>query len=767
MESIKGVDFCGNPFYIARHLLRIDNYKHLKIVVVCPKSKETLLRKQLGNKLTVCRIESVRYLYYLAVAGFLVNDTTFPIYFSRRNEQKYLNTWHGIPLKTLGRKTAKDNITSVVNIQRNFFHTTHILAPNHHTESVLLKDYMIEHLWYGQVLRIGYPRNDVLALRQSFSNKNSNVIHVAFMPTWRGTLATAVKESKLKIEELRSLLDYLEKELPSNFVFWVKLHPQARCNIDLTKYKKIKTFPNNRETYEHLSSCHALVTDYSSVLFDFAVTQKPIFLLIEDIEKYRKERDFCIELNSLPFKQIRTQEDLVVNLSVLTKKNALQTREYTNFIDTYCPYDDGKCTKKTCKLFFLDENINNTQSVNNTDAKLNVAIYGGSLLNNGITASIKNLLSIVDTERYNFFLLFEKAGGEKNNPEYLYRLKHDIGFIPIQKCLAVDFIDAIKLTMRELLLKKWDKCDKFIIDLWTRERRRIFGVSQIDVFINYDGYTRQVAFLMLQPWKKKILFMHNDMAQELKASRVNDPRTLHLSYQLADKIATVREGLETSYCDEFNDIRERVIYVPNTLSTDCLIKSKGLLSESYQKEYESINFDYITQVLSSEGKFRFINLARFSPEKGQLRLIEAFEQVWDNYPDVQLFIVGAHGKLFFEVYQRAQSSRAKDSIFVVVGTANPFPIVSRMDAMVFSSFYEGIGLVLYEAFALGLPVISTDIPGPSELLNQGYGLVVNNNVNGLVYGMEAALDGKIPGRPYDFETHNQFALKQFYKLIEV
>jgi CDP-glycerol glycerophosphotransferase len=132
-----------------------------------------------------------------------------------------------------------------------------------------------------------------------------------------------------------------------------------------------------------------------------------------------------------------------------------------------------------------------------------------------------------------------------------------------------------------------------------------------------------------------------------------------------------------------------------------------------------------------------------------------------------LFIVGAHGKLFFEVYQRAQSSRAKDSIFVVVGTANPFPIVSRMDAMVFSSFYEGIGLVLYEAFALGLPVISTDIPGPSELLNQGYGLVVNNNVNGLVYGMEAALDGKIPGRPYDFETHNQFALKQFYKLIEV
>ena len=89
-----------------------------------------------------------------------------------------------------------------------------------------------------------------------------------------------------------------------------------------------------------------------------------------------------------------------------------------------------------------------------------------------------------------------------------------------------------------------------------------------------------------------------------------------------------------------------------------------------------------------------------------------------------------------------------------------------MDVFVFSSFYEGIGLVLYESFSLGIPVVSTDIPGPSELLNQGYGLVVENSIEGLAKGMEAALRNEIPQKRYNIDAHNKNALEQFYNILE-
>jgi CDP-glycerol glycerophosphotransferase len=120
-----------------------------------------------------------------------------------------------------------------------------------------------------------------------------------------------------------------------------------------------------------------------------------------------------------------------------------------------------------------------------------------------------------------------------------------------------------------------------------------------------------------------------------------------------------------------------------------------------------------------------------------------------------------------EILHYARASAAGEAIFVILGSSNPFPLFGRMDAFVLSSDYEGRPLVLYEAFALGLSVISTDIPGPAEVLNEGYGLVVENSVEGLVRGMQVALRGEVPQRPYDFEAHNRSALERFYKAVGV
>lgn len=767
-ESHNGIDFIGNPYYMAEHVLSSEKYNHLKIVIVCPSSA----RRQLSSifktrSVTFCKTNTLRYCFHLATAGYLVNDVTFPLYFSRRDQQRYLNTWHGTPLKTLGRKSAQGKFTYITNTQRNFLHATDLLAPNKHTEQVLLQDYMIEKIWDGRVLNCGYPRNDILVNQNQITVQTTKRnLDVVFMPTWRGTLSTLDEASELQLAQLRTLFDYLDESLPTSIILWIRLHPIVRGEIDLQNYKHLKAFPNDEEPYRHLAKCDVLITDYSSVMFDFAATRKPILLYTPDVEAYRGERDFCIALESLPFDRLTTPDALVKRLASFVNNIPDCNAEYAAFIARFCSRDQGKSTEDLCSYYFLDENRVDVRKNLPDTQKKNVLIYSGAFLNNGITTSLKNFLSLVDKDKYNIFICIDTRHGEARGTAYFGALDERIGYIPVRAWLTVDPFDAVRAIFRDIFYLSLKPTDDFLRSLWTKEYQRLFATAKIDTFIHFCGYTRRVSMLLLGSPAKKIVFFHNDMAQEINAYRVNDTRALQLSYELADVVATVRQDAEAPYCNEHFDFRSKVIHVPNTLSLHCKELSQRPLHEAFREGVESPEYPRIANSIDAQGKFRFINLARFSPEKGQLRLIDAFEKIWAKNPASELYIVGSHGASYKDILQRAESSVAHESIYIVIGSGNPFPLMARMNTFVFSSFYEGIGLVLYEAFSLGLHVISTDIPGPSELLGQGYGLVVPDNTEGLVSGMHAALQGKVPHRPYDFDAHNKFALEQFYKAID-
>src|SRR5690606_22700867 len=97
---------------------------------------------------------------------------------------------------------------------------------------------------------------------------SKNNINIAFMPTWRGTLATCKEASGVFLDELRLLLKELDESLDDNVVLWVRLHPMVSGFIGFDNYTKVKGFPCDISPYEHLAQCHMLITDYSSVLFD-------------------------------------------------------------------------------------------------------------------------------------------------------------------------------------------------------------------------------------------------------------------------------------------------------------------------------------------------------------------------------------------------------------------------------------------------------------------------------------------------------------------
>ncbi len=146
------------------------------------------------------------------------------------------------------------------------------------------------------------PRHDILYnasnLHKSHSSSNFDV---AFMPTWRGTHATVYSSSNDYVRTLAKLLEKLDSVLDARIVIWIKLHPMVSQGVDLDSYRRIKAFPADVEPYCHLAQCELLVTDYSSVMFDYMCSERPVVLYLNDLERYKYERDFCLNIEDLPF----------------------------------------------------------------------------------------------------------------------------------------------------------------------------------------------------------------------------------------------------------------------------------------------------------------------------------------------------------------------------------------------------------------------------------------------------------------------------------
>lgn len=769
IESHHGKIFMGNPYYITKHLLEMPQYANLQIIIAGGKNaiKAT---KGLPNYHLIksCPIHSLRYCYWLAVAEFLICDVTFPVYFSRKSGQKYLNTWHGTPLKTLGRRIAGSPFEHVANGQRNFLHTTHLLAPNSHTEQVLIKDYMIEHIWNGEIVRNGYPRNDIFFLKRHSTKEIPlpTKYNIAFMPTWRGSLTDIKIAAKIQLQDQVRVFHYLEHNLPNTVHIWVRLHPIIQEKLNLSNFSKINEFPDDLEPYDFISRCDALVTDYSSVMFDFSISHKPIILYTRDKAEYEANRSFCLDFSSVPFIKAQSDIELLRAITDIQNGNFQPSPVYKKFVQKYCPFDNANSTANLCSRFFSHHAKPDEHKAISRTKKKNVLIFVGTFWNNGITNSLKNLLNNIDKDRYNLFLCIDKSAGEKNAKDYFSKLDKRINYIPIQNLLSVGFIDSFRFLWRDIFCREFSQDDPFMINLWNREYRRQFGTSSFDTIVHFTGYERRVALLMSVIKSRKIIYVHNDMFLENKHRNNFDKRAIKLAYQTADKIATVRIGATTAYCEQIMDISAKINYVPNCLSTEYRKLAMADILDSLSDESNKETGEEIIKALNYPEVFRFINLGRFSPEKGQLRLIEAFEKVWSKHSNSQLFIMGGHGCLLETIIHRRDISPAAKAIYIMIGSSNPFPLLSRMNAMVFSSFYEGIGLVMFESLALNVPVISTDIPGPSEFLKNGYGLVVDNTVSGLIHGMNAAINEQIPFKSYDFAKHNHQAVERFYSLID-
>ncbi|MCR6656978.1 MAG: CDP-glycerol glycerophosphotransferase family protein [Opitutus sp.] len=352
-ESYLGRSINCNPYSIFLHLLqdsKYRNYLHVWSVIKGTPIPSELLR--MPNVVFVAR-ESDLYLRYLATAKWLINNTTFPYYFIRRPEQRYLNTWHGTPLKAMGKDMSSSTEFMVhANSARNFLHATHLLSPNEHTTRVLIDRYDLVGAFTGRVAQTGYPRIDT-TLRMTAERKrllrrklelDENTPVVLYAPTWRGTASRPLTN----VERIQADCSRLATA-PCQFIFRGHHFEEQALKNSLDG---VKVAPPEIDTYELLAIVDVLITDYSSIFFDFLATRRPIIHYVYDLEEYQQKRGkFYLSPAELPGVVAHDIDDLMARLpSVLADSSASQTARYLNAVRTFCPTEDGDATNRAVQF---------------------------------------------------------------------------------------------------------------------------------------------------------------------------------------------------------------------------------------------------------------------------------------------------------------------------------------------------------------------------------------------------------------------------------
>ncbi len=759
VESRNKTELAGNVMRIMQEMSKPE-YKGFRFILMIKKDKKqyakSLIKHYNIKNVIIVQSNSLLSICLMAKAKYLLNDSTFQRNYVKKKGQIYFNTWHGTPLKHMGRDNDKE-IYSMGNVVKNLLQSDYILFPNEYMMNIMIKAFSLENLYKGTFLLEGYPRNSILlnyndAVRSKLCLNNKQVI--VYMPTWRGTLKKLSLDTQK--EKLKEYFNELDNMLSDNQIMYIKMHPLLNARDCFLGYKHILNFPDGYETYEILSGADILITDYSSVLYDFAVTGRKMILFAYDFKEYMQERGMYVPLTCLPFPITKTISELIDEIN--TPKNY----DDAEFLKTYCPYENKDAANRICRHVFLGEKVCKEEK-SPSNGKNCILLYAGGLTKNGLTSAFLNMLCHLDKEEYNYVVTFRESALKKR-PERAKIIPKELCIIPISS----DINATVSELFAEFALGSLGKKSKILLSLqkrlYEREISRHFADTHFSDVVQFCGYEQYIIEMFQYFNCNRIIYVHSDMLSEIKERKNQKLPVLHNAYNNYNIVALVsKELLEPTF--QISKRQDNIVVAPNFQDPVGIInKSKQSISFENDTNCITLNTSGIEGILSSSG-IKFITIGRFSKEKGHDRLIAAFERFCDSYKDAKLIIIGGHGNLFVKTLRLAKSSPAYKNITIIRSIMNPMPILKRCDAFVMSSYYEGFPVVLFEAAVLGLPAFGPDVRGIRGFVQEFGGNLYEDSTEGILRGMNDFAQGKINPMKIDFSKYNNEAMRIYKSLL--
>ncbi|WP_103513481.1 bifunctional glycosyltransferase/CDP-glycerol:glycerophosphate glycerophosphotransferase [Streptomyces sp. SM10] len=282
----------------------------------------------------------------LARCRWIVTNTQLPEWFERAERQFVVQTWHGTPLKRIGRDlagTAYADTAYMDSMPRRAAQWSVLVSPNSFSTPVLRRAF--GHT--GEVLECGYPRNDLLhaedrakvarSVRQSLAVPEGRRV-VLYAPTWR---EDRPKHGGRYGLDLHLDLEQARKALGDDHVLLVRRHYLVGGSVPESDF--VRDVSRHPDVAELMLISDVLVTDYSSLMFDFAQTGRPMLFHTYDLEHYRDTlRGFCFDFaDRAPGPLITDSAAVVEALRDPDAATAGHREAYARFRESFCDLDDG------------------------------------------------------------------------------------------------------------------------------------------------------------------------------------------------------------------------------------------------------------------------------------------------------------------------------------------------------------------------------------------------------------------------------------------
>lgn len=778
-ESFAGNGALCNPEAIFRGLLADPDFSDLEHVwALSDEEAAADLRREFAHRKNVRVVRRGSYGYWRAVstAGYLVNNATFPPAFGKRSGQVYLNTWHGTPLKLMGFDMPGGAIESA-NTLRNLLSADFLLSANPFMSEVMYDDaYQLRNVFRGRIIEEGYPRIDrqVLTddergrvrreLGSALSTDLSDRRLVLFAPTWRGS---SFQSPVADLAHLAEQAARLQETLGDDTVVLVKTHQVVHELAREVPTLSRLLVPNSIPTNVLLGAADALVTDYSSIFFDFLATGRPIGFLVPDSDEYSAERGTYMPVDELPGPVHTDPGTLGSELGALMATSAPRHPRYAAWAARFTPYEDGHATQRVIDIVFRGRADGYRVRPAANDGRTRLLFYIGGIRMNGITTSAVNLLNSLDRSKYDVTALMAFPRGEttRRNQKRL-----DPG---IRQVFRLGGMNGLKA--RQVLRRVADRSTDPLRahrrfghrQLWHDEWVRIFGSAKFDWVADFSGYSPFWAHLMLHsPRATRAIWLHNEMAADRERTVGGRQPFLHSlgrvfsMYRAYDQLVSVSPALtelnraelaDYAPADRFRTLRN----LPDAVGS--------APTPAPEPDTEDVDAPW-HEALRKPGIRRFVTVGRLSTEKNHARLIRAFERVHEDDPATQLFIVGG-GPLASALARQVEDAGLVDAVFLTGPQSDPISIMRACDCFVLSSDYEGQPMVLIEAAQLGLPTVTTAFGSAQGALPGDQMLIVPRDDAALAGGMRAFLAGEVAPTHLDVAEYTAEVLAQFDELV--
>lgn len=304
-----------------------------------------------GNAKKV-RKNTLKYHYYMATSKYFVNNVNFSDSFVKRDGMVEIQTMHGTPLKTLGLDVPGELPTQehVDKFLRRCGRWDHLVVQSDRVAEITKSCFAYK----KNYLKLGYPRNDVL-FSEDKEEICSNVKKelgipdnkkvILYAPTWR-----VKNKFDMKLD-----LDRFSEELSDEYVLLLRVHPFAAKGL---KSYMLNDFVKDASDYESIEKLFLitdiLITDYSSLMFDYAILNKPMLFFTYDLETYKNNlRGFNLDFEEeAPGPLLETSDEVIDAIKNIDNVVESCKNKIEEFRDKFCQYESGDASKKIVEAVF-------------------------------------------------------------------------------------------------------------------------------------------------------------------------------------------------------------------------------------------------------------------------------------------------------------------------------------------------------------------------------------------------------------------------------